>query len=300
MGFCDMTIENWLKLARERINALDAELILVSILREMLSKAIDRSYIFAHPEIGISQEAWKRLDKMADRRASGEPLAYILGYKEFYGRNFKVDSGVLIPRPETESLVDLTLELLQGARSEVTVKPLSDGGLAKNGVKRAARGQILEIGTGSGCIATTLSLEMAARGVSGAITAVDVSEAALDKARENAGLLGASARFLRSDLLAGVENVEDFEVLVANLPYVDKNWEWLDFSGLDFEPDLALYAEENGLALYRRLFEELKGRVKWVVLEADPCQQADLVEMAEKNGYGLDKITGFGLRFGIK
>lgn len=292
-----MTIGNWLKLARKKIAALDAELILLFGLRDMLPKGADRSYIFAHPEVGISQESWENLDKMVERRAKGEPLAYILGVKEFYGREFRVDSGVLIPRPETESLVDLALEVVGGSKSDALEKVRSEGGFSEKGLEWAAGWQILEIGTGSGCIATTLSLEMAVRGISGAVTATDMSEVALERARENAARLEASVRFLWSDLLSEVPRLEDFEVLVANLPYVDRNWGWLDFSGLDFEPALALYAEEKGLALYRRLLEELKGRVKWVIFEADPCQHEELVELAERNGYRLDKIEGFGLRF---
>lgn len=292
-----MTIENWLKLAREKISALDAELILMFVLKDMLPRGVDRSYIFAHPTMGISQKSWERLDSLLERRAKGEPLAYILGYKEFYGRDFRVDSEVLIPRPETESLVDLVLEVVGGSRSDASEKGLLDGGLGESGLKRDNKWQILEIGTGSGCIATTLSLEMDERGVSGAVTAADVSEAALCRARENAARLGAVVRFLRSDLLAEVENVEDFDILVANLPYVDREWGWLDFSGLGYEPSLALYAGEKGLALYRELFEELDRRVEWVVLEADPCQHEELVEIAEENGYGVDNIEGFGVRF---
>ena len=306
-----MTIEGWLKSVKGRIPALDAELILLFALKDMLPEGADRSYVFAHPEVGISQDAWKKMDEMAERRAKGEPLAYILGFREFYGREFMVSPEVLIPRPETESLVDLVLEVvdkggdlakkpleaLGGSRSVVLEKVGPEGGFARKRLGRAPEWQILEIGTGSGCIATTLSLEMAARGISGVITATDVSEWALARARENAARLGANVEFLRVDLLSGVPMVEDFDVLVANLPYVDRGWEWLDFEGLDFEPELALYAEEKGLALYRRLFGELEGRVSQVVLEADPCQHEDLIRIAGKNGYGVDKIEGFGVRF---
>lgn len=295
-----MTIEKWLKLARERIDALDAELILMFGLRDRLPEGVDRSYLFAYAEREIPREKLEEMDELLARRAKGEPLAYILGFKEFYGRDFLVNPEVLIPRPETESLVNLTLELIAGARSDVSEKGLSDGGLSFSGLGRGARGRILEIGTGSGCIATTLSLEMIKRGVSRAFEAVvatDVSETALETARENAARLGAKVKFLRSDLLSGVSHLEDLGVLVANLPYVDRDWKWLDYSGLDYEPSLALYAEEKGLALYRRLFEELEGRVEWVILEADPCQHEELIEIARENGYEVNKAEGFGVRF---
>lgn len=291
-----MTIANWLKLAREKIAALDAELILLFVLKDALPAGVDRSYIFAHPTIGISQKSWEKMDELLERRAKGEPLAYILGYKEFYGRDFEVSPEVLIPRPETENLVDLTLELIEGFRKGVSGKEPSGGGFSDFGLETAPRWQILEIGTGSGCIATTLSLEMATRGVSGVVTATDVSEAALAQARKNARRLGAEVRFLRADLLCGVSQVADFEVLVANLPYVDRDWDWLNSEGLDHEPALALYAEEKGLELYRKLLEELEGRVKWVILETDPCQHEELAKLATKNRYKVDKIEGFGVR----
>ena len=266
------------------------------VLRDLLPKEVDRSYIFAHSKIEISQENWEKLDKLLKRRAKGEPLAYILGTREFYGREFRVDADVLIPRPETESLVDLALEVIGGPKSGVKEKVRPKGGFLKKEPGEAPEWRILEIGTGSGCIATTLNLEMGLKGISGVVTAVDVSRAALKRAWENAARLGAEVRFLESDLLYGIEKTENFDILIANLPYVNREWRWLDFSGLDYEPALALYAEEKGLALYKRLFKELMGKTRWVILEADPCQHEELVEIARESGYTLDKICGFGVR----
>lgn len=289
-----MTIEQWLKLAKQQIPALDAELILLFGLKDALPPGVDRSYLVAHPTMGISQHKWEQLDALAARRAQGEPLAYILGEKEFYGRDFQVNPAVLIPRPETESLVELVQTALEELRGAQKVEALYDSGLSVNSQETAKKCQILEIGTGSGCLAVTLSLEMP--GVE--VTAIDVLEVALEVAQANNRALGGKVQFLRSDLLKNVPETTDFAVLVANLPYVDLKWEWLERKSLDFEPELALYAGENGLKLYRELLEELAERPlkpRFLVFEADPCQHQGLIALAAQRGYKWRKTQGFGL-----
>ncbi len=297
-----MTIEKWLELAKKQIDALDAELILLFGLREALPAGADRSFLFAHPETGISQANWEKLDALLTRRAEGEPLAYIVGRKEFYGRDFQVDARVLIPRPETESLVDLALEVVGSAQGDLTSGEPSDGGLNEKVRKRAGESEnrrILEIGTGSGCIAETLVLELTTRGVKTEVVATDISPAVLEVAFENAQRLGAKVQFLESDLLEKVTNGMDFDILMANLPYVDPKWGWITRKSLDFEPQEALYAAEKGLALYDRLLGQIGqfGAPRYLIFEADPCQHADLVQKTVEKGYVLDKILGFGLRF---
>lgn len=274
-----MTIGKWLEQARKKINALDAELILVAVLKQLLPLEIDRSYIFAHAEMGISQETWERLDQMAARRAEGVPLAYIVGFREFYGRKFEVNPDVLIPRPETETLIDLVRTL-----------PLPK------------QPSFLEIGTGSGCIAITLALEFP----QSYVLATDVSVKALDVACRNDIAHEGRVEFLQSNLLKDVQADEGhFDVLVVNLPYVDPSWEWLDQQSLSYEPSRALYVkQEGGLALYQRLFRELKLRqgrggfgVDYVVVEADPCQHAALQRIAERHGLMCLRTEGFGLVF---
>lgn len=289
-----MTIEQWLKLAKQQIPALDAELILLFGLKDVLPPGVDRSYLVAHPTMGISQYKWEQLDALAARRAQGEPLAYILGKKEFYGRDFRVNPVVLIPRPETESLVELAqmaLEELRGARK---VAAPYEPGLSVETQETAQKCQILEIGTGSGCLAVTLSLEMPEVEV----TATDVSEAALEVAQANNRVLGGRVQFLQSDLLKNVPGTVDSALLVANLPYVDLRWEWLERKSLDFEPALALYAGENGLKLYRELLDELAERPlkpRFLVFEADPCQHQGLITLAAQRGYKWRKTQGFGV-----
>lgn len=303
-----MKIGMWLKAAKERVPALDAELLAVWALgaKEDAEGArgadgralgeggagLDRSYLVAHGEEELPAAAEAKLAAALERRMQGEPLAYIVGEKEFYGRKFRVDSRVLIPRPETETLVDLVRERMQSS---------------------VRAGRILEIGTGSGCLAVTLALELPEVEV----MATDVSAEALMVARENAERLGVVVRgderrsgaparsdvgarvgFRQADLLAGLAG--EFEVLVANLPYVDANWEWLDWESLDYEPAGALYSERNGLAHYARLLEQLgaaeaKVRARWLVLEADPCQQEELARLAVARGWRPAEKRGFGM-----
>lgn len=225
---------------------------------------------------------------------------------DFYGRDFLVSSNVLTPRPETEQLIDLVLSLA-GKAYLPGIRPPE---------RRLSREfTILDIGTGSGCIATTLALELP----EAEVLATDISAKALEVARENAARLGAKVEFLRSDLLASVpreifsgDDSSDL-VVVANLPYVDPSWDWLDKKALSSDPNLALYAEDGGLALYQRFFAELDERIEaseqikggkrdgagsvFVVVEADPCQHDRLVKLAQAVGFKHEKTAGFGLLF---
>lgn len=201
----------------------------------------------------------------------------------FYGREFLITPDVLIPRPETEMLVDAVLNL-----TGKTYLP----GVIPARPKLPKKCRILEVGAGSGCIAVSLALELTET----KITACDISDKALSVARENAKRLGAEVEFLKSDLMAGVRG--EFEAVVANLPYVDENWEWIDKKALSKEPRLALYAEDGGLKLIKKLVQQAKARkVPFLVLEADPCQHERIVNYAREYGYSLLEERGFGLVF---
>lgn len=302
-----MKIEAWLKEAKGQVPALDAELLLVWALgegeaaggaREAEGRAtpgesgltLDRSYLAAHGEEELSVETQARLRAALERRAQGEPLAYIVGEKEFYGRKFRVDARVLVPRPETETLVDLVRERAQSSAQDL--RQFATDSRQSASRQEASAGRILEIGTGSGCLAVTLALELP----EAEVVATDVNVEALRVAQENAQRLGARVEFRRADLLVGLAG--EFEVLVANLPYVDANWEWLEHRSLDYEPAGALYSEQGGLAHYARLLEQLgapeaKVRARWLVLEADPCQQDELVRLAAAQGWRLEERRGF-------
>lgn len=302
-----MKIEAWLKAAKEQVSALDAELLLVWALgegevaggaREAEGRAtpgesgltLDRSYLVAHGEEELSVETQAKLRAALERRVQGEPLAYIVGEKEFYGRKFRVDARVLVPRPETETLVDLVRERVQSFAQDL--RQFATDSRQSASRQEASAGRILEIGTGSGCLAVTLALELP----EAEVVATDVNAEVLMVAQENAQRLGARVEFRRADLLAGLAG--EFEVLVANLPYVDANWEWLEHRSLDYEPAGALYSEQGGLAHYARLLEQLgaaeaKVRARWLVLEADPCQQDELARLAAAQGWKLVERRGF-------
>ena len=245
-----MTICEWLKNTAQKIDRLDAELILVHFLQ-----ASDRSYLAAHSDDELSDTS--TIDSYAARRAEGEPLAYILGYREFYGRRFFVTPNVLIPRPETETIIDIVKEL----------KPA----------------KILDVGTGSGCIAITCALETDTQ-----VDAVDISDDALRIAQKNAAHHGAKVNFHKSDLLTNFTPEPD-TVIIANLPYVDAGWDWLDHKSLDHEPSLALYAEQDGLELIYKLIDQYPSNAAGLILEADPCQHEAIINYATKNSLKLEK-----------
>ena len=199
----------------------------------------------------------------------------------FYGREFRVNPDVLIPRPETEMVVDTVLNLV-GKPYLPGVRP-SEARLPRDLT-------VLDVGTGSGCIAVTLKLELPEAHV----VASDVSEKVLAVAKENAERLGAEVEFMQADLLDDAIITPD--LVVANLPYVDKNWDWIDKKALSKEPSLALYAEDGGLAIIKRLIDQVTERgIKHLILEADPSQHQRIIDYADKKGLTLGETRGFAL-----
>ena len=200
---------------------------------------------------------------------------------DFYGRDFTVTSDVLIPRPETEMMIDMVLNIV-GESYLPGVKP----GKAK--LPRSIT--IMDVGTGSGCIAVTLKLKIP----EARIVAVDVSEKALKVARENAERFNANVEFVKSNLLSEVGIIPD--LVVANLPYVDENWEWIDKKALSAEPREALYADNHGLELILKLINQVCAKdIHHLVLEADPCQHDEIISYASKKGLKLVETRGFAI-----
>jgi len=261
-----MRIDAWLQEASERLrkatissHRLDAEVLLTSVLQK------DRSYLHAHGEDTLDEPGKQRADGYLRRREQRMPIAYILGRKEFYGRDFTVTPSVLIPRPETETLIELIENL-----------PLSP------------QARIADIGCGSGAIAITLKLNQPTR----QLIATDISPDALAIAQENATQLGADIIFLQGDLLKPLRNQVD--VIVANLPYVDRDWERSPET--NFEPALALFAENHGLALIERLLLAAGAHLAeagYVVLEADPEQHDAIVSFAKKQSLRHVRTEGY-------
>lgn len=216
-----------------------------SLMMHVMGK--DRAFLYAHPEEKLSPEVLKRFEDAVAQRAAGKPLQYITGHQEFFGLDFIVSPAVLIPRPETEHLVESAIEIAR----EHDVKTMVD------------------VGTGSGCIA--LALAHALPEV--AITAVDISEAALAIARKNAKRLGLErVRIVQSDLL-GVFHGESavFDMIVSNPPYVGRcEADKVQREVREYEPDIAVFGGERGLDIYQRLLPqcwELLRPGGWLLLE---------------------------------
>lgn len=243
-----MIVFDWVNEAATKIDRLDAELILTNLLRVK-----DRSYLVAHDDEILTKSQLELANAQLERRIGGEPLAYILGWREFYGRRFKVTRNVLIPRPETETIIELA--------------------------KKSKATKILDVGTGSGCIAITCALEMPKV----AVDAIDISTSALAIAQANARALGAKVNFFKSDLLENYE-LEPDTLIIANLPYVDQDWEWINRQTLSFEPSLALYAEQGGLALIYRLIQSINTSCR-LLIEADPSQHEKIIAFARDFGF---------------
>jgi len=201
------------------------------LLAEILGR--DRTYLIAHNQDEVAAEIGSLYRRAIERRASGEPLQYITGYQEFYGRDFLVTPAVLIPRPETELIIETTLRL-----SRNSVAP-----------------RILDICTGSGCIAVTLAAELPQSHV----FALDISFEALMVARLNAERNDVKewVNFFASDLCTALSNNLKFDFCVANPPYVaPEERETLAREVREHEPELALFAPEKGLGIIKRILAE--------------------------------------------
>jgi release factor glutamine methyltransferase len=232
----------------------DAELLLLHV------AGITRADLLTHPERELTERQGNHYQAAITRRTHHEPVQHILGKQEFYGRDFIVNRLVLIPRPETEHLVEAVLGI------------------------RAEPKRILDIGTGSGILATTLALELP----NATVTATDISVAALAVAQKNAQQLGAGerVRFAISDLFAALDD-ERFDCIVSNPPYVGTS-EMLEPQVREYEPPAALYAGEDGLAIYRRLIPEAAGHLApggHLLLEIGHGQHDALQQMLAQSGF---------------
>ena len=206
---------------------LDAERLLLHVLGSGKNKA----WLMTHLEEELSAAEAARYSRLIERRSQGEPIQYITGETEFYGLPFRVTLDVLIPRPETEHLVEKVIELAAQFKNP----------------------HIVDVGTGSGAIAVALAHELARAQLQAQVTAIDLSSQALKIAEENARRNGVYLRFLQGDLLAPVAG-ERFEIIVSNPPYVpSEDRASLSIEVRDHEPALALFAGEDGLEVYRRL-----------------------------------------------
>jgi release factor glutamine methyltransferase len=209
----------------------------------LLSHALkcERVYLYAHPEQELREVEWLHYGRYLHQRLQGKPTQYITKRQEFYGREFRVSPDVLIPRPETEHVVEVALAVARGAR------------------------RMLDVGTGSGALAVTLQLETGASAF-----ATDISAAAARVAAGNCARLGARVDFVVCDLLSGIAN-RSMDLIVSNPPYVplaDKHG--LQREVRDWEPHVALFAGESGCELYQGIAADAPRVLRpggWLVME---------------------------------
>ena len=236
------TITQWLDEAQTQLTEagitsarLDAELLLAHTLRK------PRTFLHGHGEEQLDARQLEIAHARLNLRLDRVPIAYIIGHKEFYGRQFKVTTATLIPRPESEDLIDLFKQALPKNASLLAEKPL----------------EIVDVGTGSGCLGITAKLEADQANVATEVTLLDTSRHALNVAKENATKLQATTNTAQSDLLTNFTGVAD--IIIANLPYVDPDWQRSPET--NHEPAEALFAKNNGLALIFELIAQTKTKL---------------------------------------
>lgn len=289
-----VTIESLLREAETLISRFESEL--------LLSDAIEkpRTFVLAHPEYHLSQKEVAQFKSHIVRRTKREPVAYIVGHKEFYGREFLVNEHTLIPRPETELLIEAVLQYTSDVR-HIAGKTIH---------QKHASILIVDIGTGSGNIITTLAKELATCANSTedfSFIATDISEDALAVAKNNANRWHTqqTIQFIHSNLLENIPKEKFFIakeiIIIANLPYLSTQ-EFLDapIDVRQFEPRSALESRTDGLDHYRRLLEELRDIFKehkknekaTLFLEISPSQETS-VQTCIRAIFPKAKITIF-------
>lgn len=240
-----------------------ARLDVLILLEDMLHK--DRAWILAHPEQEITPGQFRKLDRRLERRAKHVPLAYIRGFTEFYGRQFKVNRHVLEPRPESETMIELLLKL------DLPAHPA-----------------IADIGTGNGAIGITAALEIPGSRVD----LYEISSGALAVAKHNTQLHELHLHARKMNLLS--RPLRPYDALLCNLPYVPDHWQ-INQAALA-EPKIAIFGGKDGLDLYRKLFHQLwrfTWKPKYVLTEALPPQHEALAKIAAEHGFSLHAAQDF-------
>lgn len=270
-----ISIKDWLKSSVQLLDnadietsKLDAELILSFVFDK------NRSYIHAHGDDELSENKHKKSNQILQKRLQRYPLAYIFGKKEFYGRDFIVNKNVLIPRPESEEIINILKNKINGINDDKEVK-------------------ILDVGCGSGCLGITAKLEIPRSQV----LLIDNSKKALSIAKKNALNLKANVKFLHNNLLLK-QKLTDINIVIANLPYLDESWSRSPET--KYEPFDALFTKDEGMNLIKKLIKQSFDVVKlygYLILEFEPRQRQSIIEYAKTIGFhyveAVDYITVF-------
>lgn len=259
-----LTINKWLAGAideLEKAGIATAKLDALVLLEDVLHT--DRAHLLAHPEIEITAEQKAELDALVERRKNHEPLAFIRGKTEFYGREFIVNKDVLEPRPETETMIDL--------------------------LKKLQPSIVVDVGTGSGAIAITAKKLFPTKEV----IAIDIDPKCLKVTRQNAQKHNVTITTKQADLLEESALIEGM-VILANLPYVPDNFSIN--TAANHEPKHAIFGGQDGLDLYRKMFEQIQASDKkpsYILTESLPFQHHTLAELARKYGYAQTQVQDF-------
>ena len=272
-----MNVGEWLKVNQQTLEAagvLTARLDVTVLLEDALG--MDRVRLLAHLDLEIDKDTQNLLKALVERRMKHEPLAYIRGKSEFYGREFIVNDSVLVPRPESEAMIEV---LLRYYREDSRLRGNDERGVGL---------RVADIGTGSGALGITAQLELPGA----TVELLDIDEKALATAKMNVINFTSGNKVIKSDLL--YDSSTNYHVLLCNLPYVPDDYEINEAAR--HEPTIALFAGADGLAVYRRLFEQLK-RLEYLPLliltEAMPAQHSALQQLATKSGYALTTSEGY-------
>lgn len=244
------------QLANEDSGRLETEILLALALKK------DRTFLYTWPDHILSAEQNQHFLACIERRRQGQPIAYIMGSREFWGLKFTVTPATLIPRPETERLVEIALQTLNADKTQ----------------------QVVDLGTGSGAIALALASERS----NWHVTATDISEAALDIARQNAKRLNIeNVAFVHSQWFQNLDNAK-FDLIISNPPYVAKDDPHLRQGDLRFEPIQALSAGVDGLDAIREIITGSAGFLQsggWLLLEHGFDQGVAVCQLLSDQGF---------------
>jgi len=265
-----MNIPEVLKLAQQILKPmknlsshLDAEVLLCFVIKK------EKEFLYTHPEYQLTKKQTTEYTKLLKRRSKNEPIAYLVGHKEFYGLDFIVNKNVLIPRPDTEIMIEEVLKKINSLNTKFN---------------------LIDIGTGSGCIPITIA-HLSKDNKNIKIFASDISTSAIKIANQNAKNNKVKINFLKGNLLTSVLKNEILDtqiplIITANLPYLTAKQIKKEQS-IQQEPYLALYGGTNGLVLYKKLLDQikklsLKQAIPFIFLEIDPSQTIKIQKLIKK------------------